>query len=73
MLEPSHRASTRYATVFNPPPPIIGPDRSEVIYRIRLVAGQMEPAFQANFECFSDRILNAGAKQHADIQVLGAV
>ena len=25
----------------------IGPDRTEVIHRIRLVAGQMEPAVQA--------------------------
>jgi len=33
----------------------------------------MEPAVQAHFECLSDLILNAGAKHHADIQVLGLV
>jgi hypothetical protein len=33
----------------------------------------MEPAVQAHLECVSDLILRAGAKQHADIQVLGLV
>lgn len=41
--------------------------------RMRLVAGQMKPAVQAHLECFQDLILKAGAKLHADIQVLGLV
>ena len=59
------------ATAFNPPPPIVGPDRAEVIHRIRPFAGQMVPAVQTHLECFSDLILKAGATLHADIQVLG--
>jgi hypothetical protein len=51
----------------------VGPDRAEVIHRICLVVGEMEPAVQAELECFSDLIPKAGAKQHADIQVLGLV
>lgn len=38
-----------------------------------LLTGQMEPAVQAHLECFLDLILIAGAKHHADIQVLGLV
>jgi hypothetical protein len=51
----------------------MGPDRAEVIHRIRLVVGVMEPAVQVHLECFSDLMLNAGAKLHADVQVLGLV
>ena len=54
-------------------PPIIGLDRGAVIHRIRLVDVQMIPVVQTHIECFSVRILNAGNKQHADIQVLDLV
>lgn len=45
----------------------------DVIHRIRLVVGLMDPAVQAHLECFPDLMLNAGAKLHSDIQVLGLV
>ena len=54
-------------------PRILEPDRVEVIHRIRLIAGQMERAVQAHLECLPDLLLKAGAKLHADIQVLGLV
>jgi hypothetical protein len=33
----------------------------------------MEPAIQVHLECFSDLMLNASAKLHAGILVLGLV
>ena len=53
-----HRDPPRHATVFNPLPTIKGPDRAEVIHRIRLFVGLMEP------------VVNAGTKLHAGIRVL---
>ena len=42
----------RHATVFNPLPTIKEPDRAEVIHRIRLVVGLMEPVVKARLEGF---------------------
>jgi hypothetical protein len=42
----------QHAIVFNPPPTITGPDRAEVIHRIRLVVGLMEQVVKTQLEAF---------------------